>query len=153
MAGLTAPPFFMPLNENTARLSTLTPEQRHEQESAIYGLGENMQNGHMTVDEIEKMRMIVAQQDSKARSENIFDINRPVTQKYIHQEYPKTLYNHAQSKPETTEKKIVHGEAHEVHVPAQLKTCIVRSEDERDAKLAEGWELKPPVFDGKKKKA
>lgn len=110
-------------------------------------------NAALSVDEIEKMRMIVAQQDSKARSENIFDINRPVTQKYIHQEYPKVMYHHAQSKPESSEKKTIHGEVHDVYIPAQIKNCIVHSDDERDAKIAEGWELKPPTFEAKKRKA
>ena len=114
----------MPLNEAAGyRRSNLTHAQQRQAEAAIFGIQENTLSTELTIDEIERMREIVLQHDSKnPKMAQEFDLAKPPVPQYRYQEFPRMLY-----KP---------GGA----------TKVVNSQDHMDDALADGWS-KQPVFD------
>ena len=72
--------------------------------------------------EIEKMRLYVLQHDKQA-SVNVFDLNNPPKQPYVHQPWPKLLYR-------------LHPEGHQIHK-------IVQDAEEHAAALDAGWSNEP----------
>ena len=122
----------MPLNEAGPARSNLTKQQKHEALAAIYGLQETPMNpsqgpAHFSAHEIERMRTILAHHDATTAKQQEFDLNNPPRTNYVHQEFPKLVYD-------------LNGEGKLVHK-------VVNDRDEHEAALADGWanEPKAPV--------
>lgn len=119
----------MPLNEAGAPRSNLTKQQKHEAMAAIYGLQETPimtpSNGpqHFSAHEIERMRTILAHHDATTAKTQEFDLNNPPRVNYVHQEFPKLVYD----------------------LDADGKTIhkVVRDKDEHEAALDLGWTNEP----------
>jgi hypothetical protein len=112
----------MSINEHRTQNVSIrwTAQQKREQEIALYGGKPEetaMAERQFTAEEIQNMRMIIAQQDKKEGIRE-FDLNNPPKKQYIHQEFPKMMYR---------------GGEHQV---AQTR------EDEQAA-LKAGWGTKP----------
>lgn len=89
----------MAINETTDyRRSSLTQQQIHEAESAIYGLPQNAPPSFdiqsMTPEQIEFLRTVLAQHDSQRNQVNEFDLNKPPVKPYRYQEFPRMIYHH-----------------------------------------------------------
>lgn len=72
-----------------------TNKQKREAEAACRGAtAEDMivADRKFSEEEIQNMRLIVAQHERQGIRE--FDLNNPPRKPYLHQEYPKTMYNH-----------------------------------------------------------
>jgi hypothetical protein len=99
---LSSAPFFlyiMPLNEaQSFRRSSLTKQQRFEQEAAIYGLHpeqqrKHMQNNNFTPAQLDQMRAILeAHDDGKRGVIKEFDLNKPPQAPYRYEEFPRLVY-------------------------------------------------------------
>lgn len=61
---------------------------------------------------------------------------------YVHQEFPKMVYDHSAAKPS----EIIKNGKHEEHVPAEHAQKVVNNQEELDAALEEGFSVKPPNF-------
>ena len=86
----------MPINEASGfHRSGLTKQQKREAEAAIYGLQEKPlpDNQQFTLEDIERMRTLVAQHDNAGKIKE-FDLNNPPKVPYTHQEYPRVMYHH-----------------------------------------------------------
>lgn len=92
----------MSLNEAGSARSNLTPKQQHEAMASIYGLApQESENSVSTSNQMilsdadaEKMRQILAQHDKQnAAAVQEFDLNRPPQKAYVHQPFPKLIYN------------------------------------------------------------
>lgn len=79
-----------------------------------------------TESEIEKMRLFVSEHD-KQKLVNEFDLNNPPRVNYVHQHYPKVVYN------VDAEGKALHKKAHNA--------------EEHEAALAAGWANEPKGAD------
>jgi hypothetical protein len=118
----------MPLNEAGPPRSNLTRQQKHEAMAAIYGLQEIPQMNNQgpqafSAHEIERMRAIINHHDSKQKAAVEFDLNNPPRTNYVHQPFPKLVYNlDRDDKP--------------VHK-------LVHDADEHEAAIAAGWENEP----------
>jgi hypothetical protein len=113
----------VPLNESRGPVrSNLTPQQKREQEAAIYGLRpiNPMDLSQITQEDLEKMRSIVLQHDSQNKIKE-FDLNNPPKEAYKHQEFPRCIYHH---------KKGI--------------SKVVPTQEELDAHTAKGWAKEPP---------
>jgi hypothetical protein len=81
------------------RRSNLTKAQRRDAEAAIYGLDPHLQTpmstSNLSIDEIERMRAILASHDANNRvGIKEFDLNNPPKLPYVHQEFPRLVYHH-----------------------------------------------------------
>lgn len=79
-------------------------------------------------DEIERMRQIVQQHDSQRKPIQIVDLNNPPKEPYRFQKFPKMVYD------------LTHSE------PGHVVNRIVRSEDDLEAALAQGWSESAPAY-------
>ena len=99
--------------------------------------------------EIDRMRDILAQQDAR-RTPNVFDLSKPPVVPYSHQEFPKTVYHHKQSKPGRIITREVAIDGRPVdsthHVAPKIVSKTVKNADELQKALADGWDEKPPTF-------
>lgn len=95
-------------------------------------------------EEIEKFRSIVLDSDKKSGGVNVFDPNRPPHIPYKHQEFPKVLYNHEESRPSRDKIVVQHGGEHLHHIPAKYVTLVVNNEKELNKALKDGWKEKAP---------
>lgn len=82
----------------------------------------------LSPEEIERMRQIVQQHDSERKPIQIVDLNNPPKEPYRFQKFPKMVYDLAHSEPG--------------HVVSQ----IVRSEDDLEAALEQGWSESAPAY-------
>lgn len=115
----------MPINDaRVPARSSLTREQQRQQEAAIYGLDPSLMSPNtpqFTHEELERMRAILAQHDQSGNGKiREFDLNNPPKERYVHQEFPRLVYNHASRK----------------HKPAHTQA-------ELDTHLAAGWSKEP----------
>jgi hypothetical protein len=72
----------------------LTAQQKREAEAACLGYRPEdivMAERKFTEEELENMRMVLAQHERQGIRE--FDLNNPPKKHYVHQEYPKMMYN------------------------------------------------------------
>jgi hypothetical protein len=77
------------------------------------------------------------------------DLGNPPVKPIPHQEFPRVIYNHKRSygprinqfRDERT------GAISETHIPATVISKTVLSQDELDAALEQGWDLKPPKYE------
>ena len=72
--------------------------------------------------EIEKMRLFVTEHDKKT-TVNEFDLNNPPRVNYVHQHYPKVVYN--------------------VDAEGKARHAKVNDTDEHEAAIAAGWSNEP----------
>ena len=111
---------------------------------------EFMQQAQMSMEEVDRMRAILHEQD-KRRVPNVFDLSKPPVVPYTFQKFPMTVYNPKGSTPpkiirteKAVENRLV---VSETHVAARLQMKMVNSEKELEKALKDGWQEKPPVFD------
>lgn len=99
-------------------------------------------------EEAERLREILMQHDKKNNAgPNSFDLHNPKVPPYRHQEFPKLVYHHENSKPSKDTAKINRdGNQEVIHTPAHLATKQVNNQDELEAALAAGYQEKPPVL-------
>ena len=115
----------MPINEAAGYTrNNLTKEQKRQAEAAIFGLQEIPVSPELTQDEIERMRTILAQHDSRKGVQE-FDLNNPPKKPYVHQEYPRVMYHHGKR---------------------QMR--VAKSPDEVHAAEAAGWQKEPFLPEG-----
>lgn len=79
------------------------------------------------------------------------DINNPPRVQYVHQEFPKMVYDHAKSSPARIDEKIVNNLKEEIHVPPYFASKIVKDEAELAEALEQGYSEAVPSFDSPKK--
>jgi hypothetical protein len=117
-----------------AKRSSLTPQQQLEQHAALFGVPlerkhppmqaltpEQASALNLTPEQVENMRELVLQHDAARSNETReFDLNKPNTPPYKHQEFPTTVYQHAKG-----------------------KNRIVKNAAELERALAAGWDRKP----------
>ena len=103
----------------------------------------------LTQGEIERMRQIVNQHDSKNKNGiQMMDPNNPPKEPYKFQRFPMVLYNHKKS--EAAQDKSVGVKVgnvvteQKVHVPAKYHTLTVNSEAELQKAKRAGWSEKAP---------
>jgi hypothetical protein len=104
----------MPLNESRGvTRSNLTPQQKREAEAALYGLPlqerSTMAPGHLTHEELERMRMILLQHDQAeqtGRGIQSFDLNNPPKVPYRFKEFPRCMYRDGQSRAAHNEEEV-----------------------------------------------
>jgi hypothetical protein len=106
----------MPLYEaRSFTRSSLTKQQKREQEAAIYGLSSHQINMavSLTVEEIERMRQFVLQHDSE-RNNSIkeFDLNNPPQEPYVYREFPRLMYRGDATRVATSHAEVAEAEAH-----------------------------------------
>jgi hypothetical protein len=117
----------MPLNEAQALRPrrSLTKEEQRRAEAAIYGLEENTMSPtgtiQLTHEEAEKVRALLNQHD-RATAPQQFDLNKPPTPAYKHQDFPRVVYHHGRGKAKA-----------------------VQNAAELDKHLGSGWQLEPFV--------
>lgn len=95
----------------------MNANQRREAVAQIFGLdSRSMPNTSLTVDEIEKMRQLVAAHDANNNFGGIkeFDLNNPPKQPYRYQEFPRIVYHHKLGKT-----KVVHSAEELLHAEAR----------------------------------
>ena len=116
------------------RPSRLTKQQKLAQQASVYGLDPEIwaptgkkqfdmtPAAGFTAEQLEQMRQILAQHDSSGKGGNKeFDLAKPPTPPYRHQEYPKAMYH------------------------ADGRTRNAGSAEEQEAAEASGWSTKPNV--------
>lgn len=101
----------------------------------------------LTEQEIEKLRTGILQHDSKANTNNVFDLNKPPKVPYVHQAFPKMLYRHEGSLPSRAVTKSSLSGDITTHEPPKFITKVVKSEEQMETALAEGWVTDPPNFE------
>lgn len=104
----------------------------------------------LTEVEAARLRQILAEHDSQHKPLQIHDLNNPPKVQYIHQKFPMMVYDLEHSQPAHVTEEVVRvkGVPYKPgdHVPAQVISKIVRSEDELQDALAKGWSEKGPEF-------
>ena len=77
---------------------------------------------------------------------NFFDLSKPQIVPYPqHLDFPKMVYNHAESKPSRIiVKELLDGKEETIHVAPKVVSKVVSSPEELDEALAQGWSVKPP---------
>jgi hypothetical protein len=116
----------MPIPEpGLYRPSNLSKAQQQSQLQAIYGVPVNQE---LTYEEIQRMRQIVQQFDAERKPMQTIDLNNPPKEPYRFQKFPKMVYDLTRSKP------------------GHLVTATVRSEDELQAAIQDGWSEQAPAF-------
>ena len=87
-------------------MTNLTDEQKQIQDRAAYGLPQqapSLDVGAMTHEKIEWLRGLIFQHDAQnAAMTREFDLNKPPTPPYRHQEFPRLLYRDGKTMAATT---------------------------------------------------
>ena len=130
-------------------LKPASKEQRQREMAAVIGVDMSTAAPQLTQGEIERMRQIVNQHDSKNKNGmQVMDPNNPPKEPYKFQKFPMVLYNH--KKCEAAQEKSVGVKVgnvvteQRVHVPAKYHTLTVNSEGELAQALKRGWSEKAP---------
>lgn len=94
-----SPVFSMPINEIPAHQSSLTEKEQKEALAALYGESKPMYPNpqtEWTYEERVKIRQMLDMADQKEAANGMreFDLNKPPTPPYRHNEYPYLMYNH-----------------------------------------------------------
>jgi hypothetical protein len=119
---------------------------RQAQLAALYGV--SMQAQQLTETEIQQMRQLLAAHDADHKPMAVIDLNNPPKTPYKYHPFPKMVYDLQNSYPSRDEvRPRTNGAGVEtVHVPANLVYKVVRSAEELEAALAEGWSASAPTF-------
>lgn len=112
----------------------------------IYGQKESMIDQQLSVNEINRMREIVAASDKQAAGVTM-DLSKPIIMPNPNLEYPKTMYNHEQSDPGFWAVKKTSAGDDLSYVNARYVTRMAKDKaDEKDA-VENGWSTLPPVME------
>lgn len=104
---------------------------------------------NLSPEEIDKMRRLIAEHDTKNRGGDI-DLSKPIVDpnyRYQDHPFPKMIYDHAKATPAHDVEKQTKNGREMIHVPANLGGMIVRNQAELSAALAAGYSLKPPTWE------
>lgn len=138
----------MPIPPNPPfKRSNLSKQQKQQELEIIYGVDMAAQ---LTVNEIEKMRELLAQHDAQNSEGSDFDPSKVVIP-YRYQKFPMMIYDHSKSYPaHEREQTVTRGSMvvnEIVHVTANLASKVVRNQAELEEHLEQGWSENPPSFE------
>lgn len=109
----------MPIPEPSIyRKTNLSKQQQKEQIAALYGVQMPVE---LSFEEVERMRQIVQMHDSQRQPMQTIDLNNPPKQPYKFQKFPMMIYS------------------------TDGQNIIVKSEQQLQDALAEGWLEQPPM--------
>jgi hypothetical protein len=97
--------------------------------------------------EIQTMRRMLAEHDSKQKPVTIHDLNAPPREPYRFQKFPMMVYDLERSNAAfEEEQRMPNGGFQMVHVAARVVSRLVQSEHELKQALADGWSESAPEY-------